>query len=51
MIGTEPSVWPVVSPGEIGAVIPCPHWGESVKRNRFTINADWRPIAAAWKAS
>jgi hypothetical protein len=39
-----------VAASALGAVIPCPHCGESVKLNPFTINADWRRIAAAWKA-
>ncbi|MEK6284529.1 MAG: WD40 repeat domain-containing protein, partial [Acidobacteriota bacterium] len=43
-------VWSEVAASALGAVIPCPHCGESVKLNPFTINADWRPIAAAWKA-
>jgi hypothetical protein len=35
----------------LGAVIACPHCGGRVKLNPFTINADWRPIAAAWKTT
>ncbi len=42
-------VWSEVAASALGAVIPCPHCGESVKLNPFTINADWHPIAAAWK--
>jgi hypothetical protein len=42
-------VWSEVTASALGAVIPCPHCAESVKLNPFTINADWRPIAAAWK--
>ena len=43
-------VWSEVAASALGTVIPCPHCGESIKLNAFTINADWRPIAAAWKA-
>jgi hypothetical protein len=44
-------VWSEVAASALGGVIPCPHCGGSVKLNPFTINADWRPIAAAWKAT
>lgn len=44
-------VWSEVAASALGTVIPCPHCSESVKLNPFTINADWRPIAAAWKAT
>jgi WD40 repeat protein len=44
-------VWSEVAASALGAVIPCPHCGESIKLNPFAINADWRPIAAAWKAT
>ena len=43
-------VWSEVAASALGAVTACPHCGESVKLNPFTINADWRPIAASWKA-
>jgi WD40 repeat protein len=43
-------VWSEVAASALGTVIPCPHCGESVKLNPFTINADWRPVAASWKA-
>jgi hypothetical protein len=43
-------VWSEVDASTLGAVIPCPHCGESVKLNPFTIDADWRRTAAAWKA-
>jgi WD40 repeat protein len=42
-------VWSEVPTSALGAVITCPHCGGSIKLNPFTINADWRPIAAAWK--
>jgi WD40 repeat protein len=42
-------VWSEVPASALGAVIPCPHCGGNVELNPFTINADWRPIAAAWK--
>jgi sarcosine oxidase delta subunit len=40
-----------VAASALGSVIPCPHCGETVKLNPFTINADWRTIAAASKAA
>jgi WD40 repeat protein len=43
-------VWSEVAASALGAVTACPHCGESIKLNPFTINADWRPVAAAWKA-
>jgi WD40 repeat protein len=43
-------VWSEVPESALGAVTACPHCGGSVKLNAFTINADWRPMAAAWKA-
>jgi hypothetical protein len=41
-------MWSEVPASALGTVIPCPHCGESVNLNPFTIDADWRPIAAAW---
>jgi sarcosine oxidase delta subunit len=43
-------VWSEAPASALGAVIACPHCGERVKLNPFTINADWRPIAEGWKA-
>jgi WD40 repeat protein/nucleoside-triphosphatase THEP1 len=43
-------VWSEVAASALGSVISCPHCGETVKLNPLTIDADWRPIAAAWKA-
>jgi WD40 repeat protein len=43
-------VWSEVPASALGAVTACPHCGGSIKLNPFTINADWRPIAATWKA-
>ena len=42
-------VWSAVPASALGTVIPCPHCRGSVKLNSFTIDADWRPIAEAWK--
>ncbi len=28
---------------------PCPHCGKPIKLNPFTINADWRSVAKAWR--
>ena len=27
----------------------CPHCGKVVRLNSFVIEADWRPVAAAWR--
>jgi hypothetical protein len=43
-------VWSEVPASALGTVIPCPHCSESIKPNPFTVKADWRPIAASWKA-
>ena len=42
-------VWSETPESALGAVIPCPHCGQSLKLNPFAIDADWRPIAAGWK--
>jgi WD40 repeat protein len=44
-------VWSGVSASALGGVIPCPNCSERIKLNPFTINADWRPVAAAWKGT
>ena len=41
-------VWSEVPASALGAAIPCTHCGASLKLNPFTVDADWRPIAAAW---
>jgi NACHT domain- and WD repeat-containing protein len=33
----------------LGTELPCPNCGKAIKLNPFTINADWLPIAEAWK--
>jgi WD40 repeat protein len=40
--------WFYVSAGALGATMPCV-CGEQLKLNEFTIDADWRPIARAWR--
>ncbi len=42
-------VWSEVPSSALGTELPCPHCGKAVKLNPFTIEADWRPIAAAWR--
>jgi hypothetical protein len=42
--------WSEIPASILGAELPCPNCGESVKLNPFTIDADWRPVAAAWRA-
>jgi WD40 repeat protein len=41
-------VWSEIPGSALGTVVPCPHCGENVQLNPFTIDADWRPIAQAW---
>jgi WD40 repeat protein len=41
--------WSEIPESAVGAELPCPHCGEVVKLNRFVIEADWRPVAAAWR--
>jgi WD40 repeat protein len=43
-------VWSEADVSALGSVILCPHCRESIKLSPITINADWRPIAAAWRA-
>lgn len=42
-------VWSEVPVSALGNEIPCPNCGKAVKLNPFIIEADWRPIAAAWR--
>ena len=35
----------------MGTELPCPECGKPVRLNRFTIEADWRAVAAAWRSS
>ena len=44
-------VWSEVPASALGFVILCPRCEGIVKLNPFAINADWRPVAAAWKAT
>lgn len=41
--------WSEIPAYAIGTELPCPNCGKLVKLNPFTINADWRPIAEAWR--
>ena len=41
-------VWSEVSASALGTELPCPNCRRPVKLNLFTIEADWRPVAAAW---
>jgi|GEM_PF-526056 len=41
--------WSEVIPSALGTELPCPNCGKTIRLNRFTINADWRPIAKAWR--
>ena len=42
-------VWSDVHTGSLGTELPCPNCGKPVQLNPFVIEADWRPIAAAWR--
>ncbi|MEI6501392.1 MAG: hypothetical protein WCP21_10260, partial [Armatimonadota bacterium] len=42
-------VWSEVPASAVGTELPCPHCGKAVQLNPFVIEADWRPIAAAWR--
>ena len=41
--------WSEVPKEALGKEIGCPKCGKRLKLNPFTINADWRPIAKAWR--
>jgi len=41
--------WSEINKSDLGTELNCPKCGKRVKLNPFTINADWRPIAKAWK--
>ena len=41
-------VWSEIPGSALGTELPCPNCGKMVKLNPFTIEADWRPVAAAW---
>ena len=43
-------LWKKVADSAPGTNFACPACGMSLKLNPFTINADWRPIAAAWRS-
>jgi len=42
-------VWSEVPTSALSTELPCPHCGKAVKLNPFVIEADWRPVAAAWR--
>jgi len=41
--------WSEVPEAALGTELPCPHCGKVVRLNSFVIEADWRPVAAAWR--
>jgi len=43
--------WSEIPESALGTELACPTCGKAVKLNPFTINADWRSIAAAWRGS
>jgi len=42
-------VWSEALESALGSELPCPNCGKGVKLNPFTITADWRPVAKAWR--
>lgn len=48
---TVRTVWQSLAGEALGGDLNCPHCGRRLKLNPFTINADWRPIAAAWRGT
>ncbi len=42
-------VWSEIPESALGTELPCPHCDEPVRLNPFTIDADWRPVAATWR--
>lgn len=43
--------WSAVPRSSLGHQVTCPHCGQALQLNPFVIEADWRPIAKAWKSS
>lgn len=43
--------WSEVTPEDVGREVRCPKCGGALKLNPFTIGADWRPIAKAWRGT
>ncbi len=41
--------WSEIPDSALGTEVACPHCGTVVRLNPFVIEADWRPVAAAWK--
>jgi WD40 repeat protein len=41
--------WSRLPESALGIELPCPNCGQLIKLNPFTINADWQPVAKAWK--
>ena len=41
--------WSEVPPSALGNALDCPHCRFPLRLNDFTIKADWRPIAEAWR--
>jgi hypothetical protein len=41
--------WSAVQRSSLGHPLTCPHCGHALHLNPFVIEADWRPVAKAWK--
>jgi WD40 repeat protein len=41
--------WSQISTSTLGAELPCPECGKTIRLNPLTIIADWRPVARAWR--
>lgn len=42
-------VWSQTPASAIGTELPCRNCGKAIKLNPFVIEADWRPVTAAWR--
>jgi hypothetical protein len=43
--------WSEVEPEAVGKEMGCPQCAGRLKLNPFTLKADWRPVAKAWKGN
>ena len=44
-------IWSEAPHSALGTEVPCPNCGKPVKLDPFVIEADWRPVAEAWRGS
>ncbi len=43
--------WSTIAPEQLDQVIDCPNCGGALKTNPFRLDADWRPVANAWRGN